>query len=116
MSTDYPTTPEFPYKHVIIVRAPLPEDDNERPPHFAWLEENISPKITPYPNWASMVSHYQYKGARLCRYGYGEGWMATFPDYCIENLGIDRKDVQEYDVIGIDDDELALQFALKFGY
>lgn len=104
----YPSTPDFPYKHILFVKTEC--DDEEVSLYYKWLQENVSPckkNINGVPHYRH---YFQYKGTRLVPYGVGDGWCATFPDYCLDLSGATTDD----DIIGIDDPDLATLFALKF--
>lgn len=100
----------FPYKNVITVIFLQSEDGKDGPPHYVWLQENVSPAGDSPPDVYYMVNDYQ-----VTVYGAGDGWGASFPEHAqFARTGL-RSLGKDIDIVGIDDDTIALQFALKFG-
>ena len=100
--------PEFPYKNVIIVDANWNEDSDDCD-YFQWLIKNVGPEMRSTNGSPVYLLTYTYSGNTLHAYAAGKGWCATFA-----NPGKFRSLGEDVDIIGIEDDALALQFSLMF--
>lgn len=100
---------DFPYKHVVEVEFDTSDDGLNGPTHYKWLQEHVG-AMAKIPH----DSYYSYNGINVTVYGIGKGWCAAFGDYGSARIMSLRAQSKELDIIGIDDPEIALQFALKF--